>query len=381
MQGELKHGVKCKLSQSCTLDDIENTLQDVSKRTNIGKYSPFRRTSFKEKQPFRVELKDKPKERVAEVTKKKNYCHNCGSTDHYANNCPKAKKKVYAIEQVPEEECPTEDSKSDSMCDAIREQSDEDKDPREEFLVEYQEETQLEIEEIQLEAVIPQDTANKNLFKHTQDCQTFLFTPTKGMAYINGTATNMTVFIENSDHPFFIYSGLHFSIVPKDYLDNNFPNWEKQLLSTKAKKFNSASGKIKSIGKIIKEIIIPHRKELLNKFRQGKFSTILTTKQELNLLNILRKNRPAFDIVEGSLEKIRVHDIKLYLDAERPYPPMLKRPPYPESLETRNKIEKHINELLDMDFTSNIEHNEIVEITTFVLITWQDGKSRLCRDV
>ncbi|MBW0489744.1 hypothetical protein O181_029459 [Austropuccinia psidii MF-1] len=59
---------------------------------------------------------------------------------------------------------------------------------------------------------------------------------------------------------------------------------------------------------------------------------------------------------------------------------MLRRPPYPESLETRKEIEKHINELLDMDFISKIGHNEIVEITTPVLITWHDGKSRLCGD-
>ncbi|MBW0462379.1 hypothetical protein O181_002094 [Austropuccinia psidii MF-1] len=73
---------------------------------------------------------DKPRERVAEVAKKKTSCHNCGSTDHYANNCPKAKKKVYAIEKFPEEESPKEDSESDSMGDASREQSDEEQDPR-----------------------------------------------------------------------------------------------------------------------------------------------------------------------------------------------------------------------------------------------------------
>ncbi|MBW0517739.1 hypothetical protein O181_057454, partial [Austropuccinia psidii MF-1] len=118
---------------------------------------------FKEKQPFRVEFKDKPKERVAEVAKKKNYCHNCGSTNHYPKNGPKAKEKVLAIEKVPEEEPPTENSESDSMGDAIREQSDEEQDSREEFLVEYKEETPLEIQDIQLEAGMPQDTDNKNL--------------------------------------------------------------------------------------------------------------------------------------------------------------------------------------------------------------------------
>ncbi|MBW0528213.1 hypothetical protein O181_067928 [Austropuccinia psidii MF-1] len=446
LPGELEHAVKCRCNQNCTLDDIANTLQDIRKRTNIGKFTPYKSSGFKEKQPFRVEFKDKPKERVAEVAKKRNSCHNCGSTDHYANNFPKAKKKFYAIEKVPEEESTTEDSESDSMGDAIRDLSDDDQDPKEEFLVEYQEETPLEIQDIQLEAGMPQDTSNKNLCKHTQDAQTFLVTPTKGMAYIHGTATKMTVCIDNSQHPLIIDSGAHCSIVAREYLDNHFPHWEKQLLPTKAKNFESASGKMTSIGTIIKEIIIPHRRgnirlnpefvmlndthiqgfllgtdyqriygiyiyksknrhitigtnkekkfsldiyhissqdpleELLNEFREGQFSTTLTSKQKLSLLKMLRKNRPAFAIGEESLGKIKGHDIELYLDVERPYPPMLRRPPYPASLETRKEIEKHINELLDMDFMRKIGHNEIVEVTTPVLITWHNGKSRLCGD-
>ncbi|MBW0467603.1 hypothetical protein O181_007318 [Austropuccinia psidii MF-1] len=231
--GELEHAVKCSFKHNCTLDEIENTLQDLRKRTNIGKYTPYKSSSFKEKQPFRVEFKDKPRKRVAEV---------------------------YAIEKVPEEESPTKESDSDSMGDAIREQYDEEQDPREEFLVEYQEETPLEIQEIQLEAGMPQDTAKKSLCKHTQDAQTFLVTPTKGMAYIHGTSTKMTVCIHNSQHQLIIDSGAHYSMVARNYLDNHFPNWENQLLPTKAKNFKSASRKMTSIGTIIKEIIIPHRK-------------------------------------------------------------------------------------------------------------------------
>ncbi|MBW0529558.1 hypothetical protein O181_069273 [Austropuccinia psidii MF-1] len=141
LPGELVHAVKCRCNQNCTLDEIFNTLQDVRKRANIGKFSLYRSSSFKEKQPLRVEFNDKPRKRVAEVANKKNTCHNCGSTDYYANNCPKSKKKVYAIEKVPEEESPTEDSESESMGNTIREQCDDDQDPRKEFLLEYQEET------------------------------------------------------------------------------------------------------------------------------------------------------------------------------------------------------------------------------------------------
>ncbi|MBW0519892.1 hypothetical protein O181_059607 [Austropuccinia psidii MF-1] len=115
MPGELEHAGKCRCNQICTLADIANTLQDVKKKRNIGKYSPHKSGGFREKQTFRVEFKDKHREIVVE-----------------------AKKKVFAIEKVREEESPTDDSESDSMGDAIREQPDEDQDPREEFLLEYQ---------------------------------------------------------------------------------------------------------------------------------------------------------------------------------------------------------------------------------------------------
>ncbi|MBW0462298.1 hypothetical protein O181_002013 [Austropuccinia psidii MF-1] len=75
--------------------------------------------------------------------------------------------------------------------------------------------------------------------------------------------------------------------------------------------------------------------ELLNEFKEGKFIPNLTSKQKLILLKALRKDRPAFSILEKPLVKIRGHDIELYLYVERPYPPILRRPPYPESLETR----------------------------------------------
>ncbi|MBW0514563.1 hypothetical protein O181_054278 [Austropuccinia psidii MF-1] len=110
------------------------------------------------------------------------------------------------------------------MGDAIREPSDDDQDPRKKLLVEYQEEKPLKIQDMQLQEGMPQDTANKSLCKHTQDAQTFLVTPTRGMAHIHGTATNMTVYIDNAQHPLIIESGAHCSIMDRNYLDNHIPN-------------------------------------------------------------------------------------------------------------------------------------------------------------
>ncbi|MBW0480556.1 hypothetical protein O181_020271 [Austropuccinia psidii MF-1] len=101
----------------------------------------------------------------------------------------------------------------------------------------------------------------------------------------------------------------------------------------------------------------------------------------ISLLKILRKKRPAFSIGEEPLGKIRGHDIELYLDVERTYPPMLKRTPYPESLETEKEISKHFNRNPDMDVIRKIRHNEIVEVITPVLITWNYAKYRLCGDL
>ncbi|MBW0534811.1 hypothetical protein O181_074526 [Austropuccinia psidii MF-1] len=79
----------------------------------------------------------------------------------------------------------------------------------------------------------------------------------------------------------------------------------------------------------------------------------------MSLLKIPRKNRPSFAIGEEPLGKIGFHDVELYLDLERPYPPRLIIPQYQESLETRNKIEKNVNELLGMDFIRRIGHNKM----------------------
>ncbi|MBW0491266.1 hypothetical protein O181_030981 [Austropuccinia psidii MF-1] len=66
----------------------------------------------------------------------------------------------------------------------------------------------------------------------------------------------------------------------------------------------------------------------------------LPVNKKLSLLKMPKKNRPELSIGEEPVGKIKFHVIKLYLDVERPYPPMMRRPPYPAILETRKEIEK-----------------------------------------
>ena len=64
----------------------------------------------------------------------------------------------------------------------------------------------------------------------------------------------------------------------------------------------------------------------------------------------------------------------------KPYPPLLRKPPYPASPATRIELEKHIKTLLGMNVLRRVGHNEIVEITTPVIVTCYNGKSRMWGD-
>ncbi|MBW0586246.1 hypothetical protein O181_125961 [Austropuccinia psidii MF-1] len=101
LPGELEHAAKFRCNQNCTLDDIANTSQDISKRSNIGKFTPYKSSSFKEKQPFRVEFKDKPKERVAEVAKKEEFLSQLWFNRPLCQQLSKGKEKSLCHRESP----------------------------------------------------------------------------------------------------------------------------------------------------------------------------------------------------------------------------------------------------------------------------------------
>ncbi|MBW0573126.1 hypothetical protein O181_112841 [Austropuccinia psidii MF-1] len=68
------------------------------------------------------------------------------------------------------------------------------------------------------------------------------------------------------------------------------------------------------------------------------------------------------------------------LNVERPYPPLLRRPPYPASPRAREALETHIDELMKLGVLRKLGHNEEVEVTTPVIITWHNEKSRMVGD-
>ncbi|MBW0547491.1 hypothetical protein O181_087206 [Austropuccinia psidii MF-1] len=68
------------------------------------------------------------------------------------------------------------------------------------------------------------------------------------------------------------------------------------------------------------------------------------------------------------------------LNVERPSPPLLIITASPASPRAREALESHIDELVKLGVLRTVGHNEEVEVTTPVIITWHNDKSRMVGD-
>ncbi|MBW0592454.1 hypothetical protein O181_132169 [Austropuccinia psidii MF-1] len=114
--------------------------------------------------------------------------------------------------------------------------------------------------------------------------------------------------------------------------------------------------------------------------REAEISLHLTDKQENELSSLLYDHKGGFASDKEPLGASIGHESDIIVNIERPYPPLLRRPAYPESPKPRESLETHIKELLDLGVTQNVGHNEEVEMITPVIVAWQNGKSRMFGD-
>ncbi|MBW0501698.1 hypothetical protein O181_041413 [Austropuccinia psidii MF-1] len=101
---------------------------------------------------------------------------------------------------------------------------------------------------------------------------------------------------------------------------------------------------------------------------------------ECELPALLYDHVEAFESDKEPLGAVIGHEGDIILNIERPYPPLLRRPEYPESPKSREALEIHIKELLDIGVIRKVGHNEEVGITTPVIVAWHIGKSRVVGD-
>ncbi|MBW0513866.1 hypothetical protein O181_053581 [Austropuccinia psidii MF-1] len=110
---------------------------------------------------------------------------------------------------------------------------------------------------------------------------------------------------------------------------------------------------------------------------EAEISLHLTDKQESELSALLYDHKEDFASDKEPLRVIVGYEVYIILNIAGPYPPLLRRPAYPESPKSREALQIHIKEILDLGVIIKVGHNEQVEITTPVIVAWRNGKSRM----
>ncbi|MBW0528474.1 hypothetical protein O181_068189 [Austropuccinia psidii MF-1] len=91
--------------------------------------------------------------------------------------------------------------------------------------------------------------------------------------------------------------------------------------------------------------------------REAEIMLHMTDEQENELSSLLYDHKGAFASDKEPLGEIIGHESDIILNSQRPYPPLLIRPACPESLKSREALETHIKELLDLGVIRKVGHN------------------------
>ncbi|MBW0466127.1 hypothetical protein O181_005842 [Austropuccinia psidii MF-1] len=95
------------------------------------------------------------------------------------------------------------------------------------------------------------------------------------------------------------------------------------------------------------------------------------------LIDLLFKYENAFETDKEPPGAIIGREVDIILNVEKPHPPLIIRPAYPAIPRAREALEVHIKELMDLGVLRKVGHNEQVEVTRPVIITWHNGKLRM----
>ncbi|MBW0573759.1 hypothetical protein O181_113474 [Austropuccinia psidii MF-1] len=420
--GDLEHAVKSRTTEQSSAEDIINILEEVTTRTKIGSSRVNLKTRFNT--PWKDSVDKNPKEnsnnanyKSADTIRK---CHICQSTTHLANTCPK-RGKINEIDIEKEPDVEKDEIIEDNSDDKSSIFSESSKDI---------ENINATFDIMESYSHLPQLSNGQLDLSKVQDAQLMKTKPNRGKGYTAANSCITEVVIDNKPTKILLDPGAFFSCVGKSFLKTCVPNFEDQVLPIDGIKVNSASNPMKALGVFETNVIFPHingnliitaefhnnkdryftlgdnkcqkfaRLEFerqitvnkvspvnleLEKFKseqlnEAEISLHLTDKQENELSSLLYDHRGAFASDKEPLGAIIGHEVDIILNIERPYPPLLRRPAYPASPKSREALEIHIKELLDLGVIRKVGHNEEVEITTPVIVAWHNGKSRMVGD-
>ncbi|MBW0523211.1 hypothetical protein O181_062926 [Austropuccinia psidii MF-1] len=215
---------------------------------------------------------------------------------------------------------------------------------------------EIDIEKDESYSHLPQLSNGQLDLSRIHNAQQMKTKPNRGKGYTAGNSCITGVVIDRKPTKLLLDPGSFCTCVGKSLL-------EIQITVKKVSPDNLELEKLKS--------------EQLN---EAEITLHRTDKQESELYALLYDHKEAFESDKEPLGAIFGHEADIILNIKRPYPLLLRRPAYPASHKSREALEIHIKELLDLGVIRKVGHNEEVEITTPVIVAWNNGKSRMFGD-
>ncbi|KAG0140712.1 hypothetical protein CROQUDRAFT_52838, partial [Cronartium quercuum f. sp. fusiforme G11] len=123
--------------------------------------------------------------------------------------------------------------------------------------------------------------------------------------------------------------------------------------------------------------MIKTNKDMQACIAEAEFGPKLLKNQKKTIEDIIIQYAEQFGLIGKEIGTIVNHPVHISLNIEKPYPPILRKAAYPASPRNRIEIEKHIDELLKLGIIRKVGEAEEVDVTTPIIITWHNGKSRL----
>ncbi|MBW0487511.1 hypothetical protein O181_027226 [Austropuccinia psidii MF-1] len=404
--GDLEHAVKRRTTEQSSSEDIISILEEVTTRTRIGSSRVNLKTRFHKPWKDSMDKNSKAnsnnvKYKSADIIRK---CHICQSTTQLANTCPKRGKinEIY-IEKEPyvEKDDNIIEENSDDKSSIFSESSNDIENINATFDI------------MESYSHLPQLSNGQLYLSKIQDSQLMKTKPNRGKHYT---------------------AGAFCSCVGKSFLKTCVPNFEDQLLPIDGMKFNSASNPMKALGIFETNVIFPHIHgnlritvefvvmencssihfilgndylvmygiDLHNKkyryFTIGdnkcQRSSFLPFKRQITVSKVAPIN---LELERFKSEQLHEAEISLHVtnsqenelsalsyDHKEAFSSdkeaLGKLPAYPASSKSREALEIHIKELLDLGVMRKVDHNEEVEIPKPVIVAWHNGKSRVVGD-
>ncbi|MBW0539195.1 hypothetical protein O181_078910 [Austropuccinia psidii MF-1] len=388
-------------------------MEDITTRTKIGRNwskSPIdNKTNGKP-----ITRPNKPQARLPLK------CHKCGSTSHLENTCPK-KTRINEINAEKVED--TKETTDVSLHESDSEPSEEEEVP--EGLSIGNIDVSFEVTEVHTHLIQYSDECMDLI--HVQDAKIQKSKPSRGKGYTAGSSCITNIVIKNTEAKIHLDSGMKFSsasqnmhplgifeaaimfphpsgsiilkveivvinnctsqnfILGIDYLNiygfdiNNHKDRCFTIGENKRQKFAFPLEKreitvIKQVKNVNKEKFVSYQ------LIEAQISPELTLEMKEELIEILFNNREAFASDNEPLGAIKGNEVDIIFNVEMPYPPLLRRPACPASPRARKALDSHINELMKLGVLRKVGHNEEVEVTTAVIITWHNDQSRMVDD-